>query len=142
MRYSDIHYRLDQHSKTLPNGCIVWTGRCNDDGYGEVMYQGKKWKVHRLVAVLYLGFDNDPKVDVRHSCDNPPCRNQEHLIPGTHKENMSDSRQKNRHFLAKQTHCINGHEFNFINTRYTATQKVCRVCDKLRRREKKQRKYA
>jgi hypothetical protein len=34
--------------------------------------------------------------EVRHQCDNPPCCNPYHLLPGTHTDNMQDKSKRNR----------------------------------------------
>lgn len=34
---------------------------------------------------------------VMHICDNPPCWNVEHLVGGTHADNVEDKVQKGRH---------------------------------------------
>ena len=78
------------------NGCHIWLGRCNEFGYGVLKYAGRWQGVHRLVFSL----TNDllPNVVIRHKCDNPPCINPAHLIPGTQADNITDMviRARNR----------------------------------------------
>jgi len=52
--------------------------------------------VHRLSAMLYLGFDISSLDHVLHRCDNTWCFNPEHLFIGTHTDNMRDMFVKGR----------------------------------------------
>jgi len=63
---------------------------------------GKKIRSHRVAYELYVG----PIVPIEgadyrgtcvmHKCDNPACVNPEHLMLGTHLDNMTDKMQKGR----------------------------------------------
>ncbi len=96
-----IEARLFARYRVNPEtGCWEWTGGKQGGKYGAIYYQGKHWRVHRLAAVLWLGFDDDPSVKVLHTCDNPPCFNPAHLFTGTHQDNMDDMVSKGRHRMA------------------------------------------
>ena len=88
--------------KPSPNGkfedCWWWTNSCNKQGYGQVRYEGKLVKIHRLAVHLnsLCRFKLDSKLEVCHICDNPKCFNPIHLFIGTHKENMDDAIEKGR----------------------------------------------
>jgi hypothetical protein len=77
--------------------CWPWKG-ANDgkSGYGHLAYNRKWVKAHRLAYMLLVGPIPDG-MDVLHTCDNPPCCNPQHLIPGTHADNMQDRERKGRH---------------------------------------------
>lgn len=69
--------------------CQLHEGRFTTEGYGWVMLGGKQVLAHRLAYAL--GHAADPSgMVVRHTCNNPPCVNPEHLISGTHADNMAD----------------------------------------------------
>jgi DNA-directed RNA polymerase sigma subunit (sigma70/sigma32) len=64
--------------------------------------------VYRWVYKTMVG-DLLPEEQVRHTCDNPGCVNPEHLVKGTHQDNMDDKVTRGRqhkgetHYLAKLT---------------------------------------
>ena len=77
------------------NGCLVWQGACNGDGYGEAQVCGKVWRVHRAVY-NFLVEEIPVGIQVLHTCDNPPCINPDHLFLGTESDNMKDMTSKGR----------------------------------------------
>lgn len=78
-------YVMDQDTD-----CWVFQGAKDTSGYGLVTYHRINTSAHRLAAHLWLGFDlADPRI-IRHTCDNPPCINPAHLLPGTKLDNAAD----------------------------------------------------
>ena len=76
-------------------GCWLWNGGKDPDGYGRVMYLGKRYVAHRLYYQMHTGVD--PKgMCVCHKCDTPSCVNPDHLFLGTTKENTEDKVRKGR----------------------------------------------
>lgn len=84
--------------------CIEWTGATTKAGYGKRCIKQKYYLVHRLAFEERHGYLPDV---VRHTCDNPPCYNPDHLIAGTQADNMRDmvsrgrSRVGRKHWAAK-----------------------------------------
>ena len=83
------------------NGCIIWKGGyINPDGYGEFQFRfcGDKKKViaHRAAYMLYHGVELTSDVIIRHTCDNPQCIAEIHLIKGTHQDNVADRVSRGR----------------------------------------------
>lgn len=79
--------------------CIEYQGNCTDGhmGYLAITIGGKRFKAHRLVAMLFHGLEiQDTRSIVLHTCDNPRCINPEHLRVGTQKDNIHDCISKNR----------------------------------------------
>ena len=69
-------------------GCHLCTSHALDkDGYPRVMLHGVNTRAHRIVFMRTTGCM--PLV-VRHTCDTPACINPEHLVSGTHQDNMDD----------------------------------------------------
>lgn len=70
--------------------CILWRYALCDEGYGKLIIQGKKKRVHRLALEHTLGKSD---LDALHSCRNKNCFNPKHLRYGTAKENIDDARK-------------------------------------------------
>lgn len=89
--------RFDAMIDKRSDGCWLWTGSLESHGYGKVRVGGKKVGVHRLNWELLRG-PIPAGLVLRHTCDRRHCVNPDHLIPGTHDENMADMllRQRQR----------------------------------------------
>lgn len=87
-----------------PDECWPWMAAVGRTGYGRFAHSDASKKggtrheyahrvAYRLAHGLALGAM--PQV-VRHTCDNPPCCNPGHLLPGTQSENNHDSVSRGR----------------------------------------------
>ena len=78
--------------------CINWSRSLGHNGYGLTTRNNKTYRAHRLAYCDYHGIDHsDIKgMVVRHTCDNRKCINPEHLVIGTHQDNMDDMKKRNR----------------------------------------------
>jgi len=74
--------------------CWVWVGARNQ-GYGWVGYHGKQETAHRVAYILSKGEIPNGLV-VRHTCDNRPCCNPDHLLLGTVADNNRDMWERKR----------------------------------------------
>lgn len=78
--------------------CVEWTKSKDACGYGRAWFDGKPLGAHRLAYCQAHGLkpaDIAGQV-VRHTCDNPACINPEHLVLGSHADNMRDMRDRFR----------------------------------------------
>lgn len=75
--------------------CSIFTGHCNEDGYGRIYRNGKLVFVHREVWKRDNGQIPAGCV-VMHSCDRPPCIEPSHLLLGTQVANIADMDRKKR----------------------------------------------
>lgn len=123
------------------NGCWLWGGQINRDGYGVFrigsLKDGSRRKVlaHRfayevLTGPIHKGLQTD------HLCRTPACVNSAHLELVTPRENVRRSRagEHNR----QKTVCPFGHIYSPANTYYSPSGgRYCRACAHRRREERK-----
>lgn len=84
--------------------CWIWKGGIDWDGYGKFQYLGRNQHAHRVSYQLKNG-DIPAGTVVRHSCDVRLCVNPEHLIIGTHVDNVRDRQQRNRQAKGERQWC-------------------------------------
>lgn len=111
-RHSDtLAKRLDHRSEPYVEGqCRLWLACRNRQGYGLQRWQGRMVLVHRATWECERG-PIPEGLCVLHRCDNPPCRNIDHLFLGSQGDNQADKVAKGRqsrvhgerHGLAKLT---------------------------------------
>ena len=91
----DINIRF--WSKVDKSGeCWVWTAGRTAAGYG--MFHSNTSRAH-LAHRYAFELANGPiptGMHVRHTCDNPPCVRIDHLVIGTHADNMRDMSERKR----------------------------------------------
>lgn len=126
-------------------GCWEWRGARNGHGYGLVSLHREGVKAARAHRVVYESRRGPiPRGAVlRHSCDNPPCVNPDHLKPGTHKQNMEDMAARGRSgvsYEARGGRCPNGHDvtspdsFKVRMKPDGSSYRMCIECDRARKR--------
>lgn len=98
--------------------CWLWTGHCNQDGYGRITVGGVARAAHRVSYEVYVG-PIPEGLALDHLCRVRRCINPAHLEPVTQAEN-------NRR--ARKSECINGHPFNSENTGMRAGRRYCKQC--------------
>lgn len=78
--------------------CIETSACKNSAGYGHVRFGGRVVRAHRLAYAQAhgLSLSDIAGVVIRHACDNPACVNPDHLLPGSHTDNMRDMRDRGR----------------------------------------------
>lgn len=95
--------KVDRSSE--PNGCWVWNGGRDAQGYGvfsrtRVGEPRVAMRAHRMAYILTNGEPSPDAPLVRHRCDNPPCVRPDHLEPGTAGDNARDIVVRGRHWTA------------------------------------------
>ena len=78
--------------------CVLWTKSTDRGGYGQLWSNGKRLLAHRVALCDSLGvsYESIKGQLVRHTCDNPTCVNPQHLVLGTHQDNMDDRSNRGR----------------------------------------------
>lgn len=80
--------------------CLVWTGAVTPKGYGEVFWNGRTVRAHRVAWEL----SRSPVPEglwVLHTCDNRLCCNPLHLFLGDNLANNRDKAAKGRHIYGE-----------------------------------------
>jgi len=75
--------------------CWIWQG-ATSRGYAKLKRNGRYFRAARWAWEAVNGpLDSD--LEARHTCDNKLCVNPEHIVPGTHIDNMADMVERGRH---------------------------------------------
>lgn len=119
----------------LPAGTLI-AGNKSARGYAVVALrkngQSRAFMMHRLVALAFIG-TGASKQEVLHSDGNSMNNMLTNLRWGSHSENELDKVRHGTHAMANKTHCPQGHEYDFSNTRICPRGKrSCRACSRIR----------
>lgn len=93
--------------------CDEWPLSRFPKGYGQqraVRFGKKLYHAHVIAWVDTHGHLPDPGKQINHTCNNPPCRNPEHLYEGTQQQNMQDKLRTGNHSEQKKLTYKCGHE--------------------------------
>lgn len=82
--------------KAGPTDCWLWEGSKDKQGYGLIGDENRVLRMAHRVAYEDIKGPLPAGVILRHTCDNPPCCNPDHLLPGTHADNMNDMVSRGR----------------------------------------------
>lgn len=122
------------------SGCWEWDGKRNDNNYG--LFSAKRFgyenaRAHRAMYECFVEPIPDD-LQLRHKCDNPPCVNPDHLIPGTAADNSRDMVERGRNWRKKRGGtCANGHDVTKPGalrkvTKAGKSETVCVECNRAR----------
>ena len=76
--------------------CWFWKLSCDRRGYGQVKYQKKMKRSHRVAFEWFYKRPINDGMFLLHSCDERKCCNPNHLREGTPQDNMDDKVLRNR----------------------------------------------
>lgn len=131
-----LPFRLARKVEQADSGCWLWRASKDPCGYGQVWWETRPHKAHRVVYTLAFGPIPDG-MELDHLCKVRHCVNPAHLEPVTHQENLlrGDTFQAGN---AAKTHCKRGHEFTAENIYLLRDGgrrcRACRASAHLRRR--------
>lgn len=108
-------------------GCWLWLAQVTAEGYGHFKLDGRMRRAHRL-SYEWLRESIPEGLHLDHLCRVRHCVNPWHLEAVAPKVNTLRGVGAAA-LAARQTHCVNGHEFSPENTKIATTgQRVCREC--------------
>lgn len=136
-----LYERILERADRMPDGCWLWTGSLNSQGYGLISVGGVLFLVHRVALLARDGSIPDGHV-ADHTCHDPAtcpgrkaclhrrCVNSAHLEPVTIAENSRRGAQQNR------STCKRGHRLS-ARRRGRKVVRCCRRCEALNRRARR-----
>lgn len=75
--------------------CLLYHNYVERNGYARVQIYHKRILVHRVIAIKFLGLNNDgTDIQVCHTCDIRHCINPKHLFLGNNSSNQKDKVRK------------------------------------------------
>ena len=91
----NIEYTIDESTGCW--NCTSHSVHVGDDGFVGyfVCKRNGYYSLHRYMYAQKYGHITSEDV-IRHTCDNPMCINPEHLVKGTHNDNVQDRVSRNR----------------------------------------------
>jgi len=137
---SDAEYldRLRARCVIDANGCWLYQGFIQRNGYGEMCCRNQNWRAHRLAYTLAKGQIHDGH-DVCHTCDVKRCCNPDHLWTGPRQLNNRDTTDKGRNKNSQKTHCPHGHAYSEYGRVYEHGYKGWRRCIPCQRAKERRR---
>ena len=128
MQRSSAKARFLKHTHEQ-DGCLVWTGCKNHNGYGRFNLANKAVSAHRAAFALFVG--SIPRgLWVLHRCTRPSCVNPKHLYLGTAKQNTADMLAAGRGNHQRKKQCPQGHPYSGRNLQMWGTWRYCKACNR------------
>ncbi len=115
--------RFNSSIKKSDNGCLLWMGGKDRDGYGIFFFRRKNRRAHRVAYWRDVGDIPKGKM-IDHICRNRSCVNSDHLRCVSPRENALIGNGIPA-INARKTHCKNGHPFD----RKYGKQRYCSICE-------------
>ena len=89
-----ITYQIDKNNCWNCN-----SHKIDSKGYPRIQINKKQTTIHRYFYKIFNG--NCDNLVVRHTCDNKLCINPNHLVLGTHQDNVQDRVERNRNAIGE-----------------------------------------
>jgi hypothetical protein len=133
---ADALARFDSRVQKSPDGCWLWIGALDRDGYGRFCALNSRIGVHRLAYTRHIG-PIPAGLHIDHLCRNRACCNPAHLEAVTPGENAA---RANR--LRLRSHCPQGHPYDATSPRRRDGGRRCLACKREWERQRRLRLHA
>ena len=139
MNYMETYKQRFQERYKIINGCFIWQGSLDRDGYGTFYFMKKARRAHRVAYYFANGSIPDEMV-IDHICRNRNCVNPEHLRCITKTQNTLENSNSVGAINKMKQFCKFGHPLD----RKYGKQRYCSICssEKSSRLRKKWREEA
>ena len=117
---------IDIYSRAVESetGCWLWQGSLDEHGYGRVIRNKKRYRLHRVSYELMVADIPDGLV-IDHLCRTRNCINPYHMEPVPQSVNAA---RGNTARSLDRTHCKRGHELTEANTNNLNGWRRCKTC--------------
>jgi len=126
--------RLRSRISVAENGCWIWMGVINSEGYGRLYVGGElgEAQAHRVVYEQIRGAIPDG-LTLDHLCRTTACVNPAHMDPVTMRENILRGTGPTARNAVK-THCPKGHPLDGLSKekRWANPRRYCKTCNNAR----------
>ena len=123
-----LQARFDRYTQKMPEGCWLWLGALDSDGYSMVKWAGKPLRGYRA-ALMLEGIEVALGQVVDHVCRNRRCVNPAHLRVVGQSTNATENSVGPTAKNAAKTSCDRGHPFSPENTRVGKNGwRQCKAC--------------
>lgn len=122
----------------LIEGHWIWTGYCNEGGYGQVNEGNGRCRLVHLVVYERLVGPITAGMEIDHTCKVPNCCNPAHLEMVTGEENRRRAEKRNHNSYASI--CKNGHALTEGNIYVWKGMRRCLACQREYMQERRRRK--
>lgn len=96
LRCRPLEDRLWEKTQRAENGCLIWIGTKQTEGYGLIRINGRLHATHRVAWELTHGEKIPQGKIICHTCDNPSCIEPTHLYSGNDASNAADRESRGR----------------------------------------------
>lgn len=108
----------------IVDGCYLWQGKLDKDGYGMFYFRKKNRRAHRVGYFSKKG-PIEKGLVIGHSCRNRSCVKPEHLQAITARQNALENSESVAAKNAAKTKCKYGHLFDKLYGK----QRYCSICE-------------
>ncbi len=98
------------------HGCWKWLGEVDHDGYGQIQFNNRVWRAHRL-SFLFSNKSIESNLLICHRCHNKLCCNPIHLYNGSTVQNSND-------YIRKPTYSLYNKDQTLIQW---SREQICEV---------------